>query len=215
MARTPSPPHGDTIVAALPHFNDRFRRPYGLPALTDPFLRTLGSDEDLFRDANAVRRSGVLDASCAIIARIALQLVPRYAAGLAHGERQVAVVDPDVRDDAPFLSGPVLLINPLGGLDNWRSLAKWFRSVEENRRRESLAGLASEIRRDYAVIDPLLRNGPDGRAAVIPPSEAFSASRAAEVSFIYDIPVETLRAWKRRYRPERAARKPGAPRTNR
>lgn len=215
MARKPSPPHDDTVDAALPDFNGRFRHRYGLPQLTAPFLRTRGDDAELFRDVDVVRSGGVLDASCAIIARIALQLVPRYTAALVHGERQVAIVDPGVREGAPFLSGPALLINPLGGFDNWRSLAKWFRSAEETRRREALAGLASEIRRDYAVIDPLLRNSQDGRAVVIPPSEAFSASRAAEVSFIYDIPVETLRAWKRRYRPERAAGKPGAPRKNR
>ena len=50
---------------------------------------------------------------------------------------------------------------------------------------------------------------------VLPPSEAFSAERAAEVGYIWDVPPETLRAWKRRLRGERAARKAGAPPKNR
>ena len=50
---------------------------------------------------------------------------------------------------------------------------------------------------------------------MLPPDEAFSAARAAEVSYIYGVPVETLRAWKQRHRDELAAKKPGAPPKNR
>jgi transposase-like protein len=53
------------------------------------------------------------------------------------------------------------------------------------------------------------------RAIVLPPDEGFSVERAAEVSYIYDVPVETLRAWKRRYRSKLGSGKRGAPRKNR
>jgi hypothetical protein len=217
MVRRPSPPHDDTVDAALPHFNGSFRRRYGLPPLTEAFVRKVGGDAELFRDVDAVRTGGVRDASCAILARIALGLVPRYAVGLIHGDRQVTVVDPGIREKAPFLAGQVLLVNPLGGLDNWPLLAKWFRStIGERGRRTALAGLASETRRDNKSIDTMLRaGGPDGPAMVIPPSEGFSTSRASEVAFIYDVSIETLRLWRRKYRADRSSGRAGAPRRNR
>jgi transposase-like protein len=50
---------------------------------------------------------------------------------------------------------------------------------------------------------------------VLPPDEGFSAERAAEVSYIYGVPVETLRAWRIRHRSPLGAKRPGAPRKNR
>jgi hypothetical protein len=126
----------------------------------------------------------------------------------------VVVIGPSVVDDQPYLRGQVLLANPLAALDNWSAMSRFFRRHVEDVRRAMLAGLASEERRDYTTIDPLLRAS-QGRAVVMPPSEAFDLRRATEVSFIFDVPIETLRAWKQRYRGERAARKPGAPRKNR
>jgi len=111
----------------------------------------------------------------------------------------------------------VLVVNPLGGHDNWTEVAHWVRRIGgEKARRTLLAGLASEERPDYEEIDRLLRSKPEHMPAIaLPPDEAFSAAHAAEVAFIYDIPVDTLRAWKQRYRRELALGKPGAPRRNR
>jgi hypothetical protein len=109
-------------------------------------------------------------------------------------------------------------VNPLGGRDNWRGVAKWVRkSGGDKARRMLLAGLASEERPDETANRELLRRAASehGRAIVLPPDEGFSAARAAEVSFIYGVSAETLRAWKRRYRSELSGGKPGAPRKNR
>ncbi|HEY5436356.1 MAG TPA: hypothetical protein VIK13_14065, partial [Candidatus Limnocylindrales bacterium] len=77
--------------------------------------------------------------------------------------------------------------------------------------------LASEPRPDQAANLALLRRAARAhdRAIVLPPDEGFSAERAAEVSYIYCVPVETLRAWKRLYRSKLGSGKPGAPRKNR
>ena len=106
----------------------------------------------------------------------------------------------------------MLLVNPLGGRDNWTSISRWVRRYAgEQARRALLAGLASEDRPDEAANLKLLRDAAatHGRAIVLPPDEAFSSGRAAEVSYIYGVPVETLRSWKQRYRAELAAKKPG------
>ena len=83
--------------------------------------------------------------------------------------------------------------------------------------RTLLAGLASEDRPDAAAnLDLLTRAvAAHERAIALPPDEAFSAERAAEVSYIYGVPVDTLRTWKQRHRSDLAAKKPGAPRKNR
>lgn len=212
----PTPTHEDTLVVALRHYNNVFRHRYQLPRLTGSYVdRTAG--DALFADVKAVRAGGLPDASCAILARLALAETPRYAVGLITAEGRVAVVDASVRERRAFLGGQVLLTNPLGGYDNWKIVAAWFhRTVGDDGRRAALSGLASESRPDYEAIDDDLRaRGNDGRATILPPSEAFSAERAAEVSYIWGVSPETLRKWKTRFRAERAARKAGAPRKNR
>jgi hypothetical protein len=185
--------------------------------MTGPYLTSLAGSADLFADVKAVRAGGIADASCAVIARLAAAEVPRYAIGLVNAEGRVSVVDMGVKDEASFLAGQVLLTNPLGVRDNWSEASRWFRRhIGKNGHRAALAALSSEQRRDYVEIDAALReHGPNAPAMVIPSSEVFSKERAAEVSYIFDVPSETLRAWKKRYRSERAGRKPGAPKQNR
>lgn len=208
-----APTHSHTLAEALPHYNGEYRHRFWLPALAAPFITAAIPEFELFVDLESVRANGVDDASCAILARLAARLPVRYASGVVARDG-VHLVGPDVADGEPYLREMVLLANPVGSRDNWRAMSRWFRKHVEDRRRSILAGFASEVRRDYSVIDPLLRAS-HGRAVVIPPSEAFSVKRAAEVAFIFDVEVETLRRWKRHYRPERAAGKPGAPRKNR
>ncbi len=219
MKRTVRAPHADTLQEALPHFNESFRKHYRLPSVTIQELRAVpGLDEDL-TDLATVRASGVMDASCALIARVVLSAVPRYAVGYVDDRGKVTVEAPyGVNDDA-YWDSHVQLFNPLGGEDTWRSASRWFhRRGGEQVRRSELAGLASEERPEDAAELALvgLARAAGHRGAIgLPPDEAFSVERAAEVSYIYDVPVETLRAWKQRYREGLAARKPGAPRKNR
>lgn len=151
-------------------------------------------------------------------ARIVLSIVPRYAVGFLDDTGKAVTFSPDERNDDAYRSHHVLLVNPLGGPDNWASVAHWVRRLGgDQARRAELAGLASEERPDQAANLRLLWEAASehGRAVVLPPDEGFSATRAAEVSYIYDVPVETLRAWKQRHRSGLAAKKPGAPRKNR
>lgn len=218
MKRAPEAPHGDTLAEAVPHFNEVFRHPYHLPTTTVEALRAVPELKDEFDNLATVRANGVVDASCALIARVVLSIVPRYAIGMVDESGHVTVLYPDARPDEYFWGGHVLLVNPLGGLNNWARVARWIRKVGgENARRSQLAGLASEDRPDDAANLDLLRAAAstDERAIVLPPDEAFSSARAAEVSYIYDVPVETLRAWKRRYRSDLAAKRPGRPPKNR
>jgi hypothetical protein len=205
--------HADTLAEALPHYNAEYRHRFWLPKLTRPLVNTAIPEAELFADVETVRADGIEDASCAILARLAAPIPVRYASGVI-ARAGVSVVGPDVAEDEPYLREMVLLANPVGSRDNWLDMSRWFHKRVEDQRRSILAGFASEVRRDYSVIDPMLRATP-GRAVIIPPSEAFSVKRATEVGFIFDVEVETLRKWKRRYRPERAAGKPGAPRKNR
>lgn len=218
MNRARDAPHADALEVAVPHFNAAFRERYRLPSVTIEALREVSELDELLGDLPSVRANGVVDASCALIARLVLSIVPRYAIGLVHGQGRVTVLGPDEGDDESYLTGHALLVNPLGGPNNWTSIARWFRKyASENARRAQLAGLASEDRPDEAANFELLRQAASthGRAIMLPPDEAFSAARAAEVSYIYGVPVETLRAWKQRHRDELAAKKPGAPRKNR
>jgi hypothetical protein len=207
-------PHGDDRSAALAHFNDTFRHRYSLPALTAESLSESEALDEPWADIPQIRANGVLDASCAVLARIALSVTPRYAIGFLDGADQAHVQSPMTGDDAAYRSHHVLMINPLGGVDNWKDVARWVHQIGgEKARRVELAGRASEERPDHEANARLLRSKPDEmRAIVLPPDEAFSVALAAEVSFIYDVPVDTLRAWKLRYRRELASGKPGAPR---
>jgi len=212
-------PHADTLEVALPHFNESFRQRYRLPSVTIQELQAVaGLDED-FADLATVRASGVRDASCALIAHVVLSIAPRYAIGYVDDRGKVTVEAPYGVNDEAYWDSYVLLFNPLGGDDTWGSASRWFheRGGEQARRIE-LAGLASEKRPDeaaeLALVERARATGYRG-AIGLPPDEAFSAERAAEVSYIYDVPVDTLRAWKQRYRAELAAKRPGAPRKNR
>jgi hypothetical protein len=209
-----TPPHRDDRATALRHFNAAFRHRYALPALTAAWLETVDGLTERWADIAAIRADGVRDASCALLARVALSITPRYAIGFLDGNDRAHVQAPTTGDAGAFRSHHVLLVNPLGGYDNWAEVARWVRqSGGERARRMLLAGLASEQRPDYEEIDRRLRSEPEPRPAIVlPPDEAFSAALAAEVSFIYDLPIETLRAWKQRYRAERAAKRSGRPR---
>jgi hypothetical protein len=219
MKRTPRAPHADTLEEALPHFNESFRKRYRLPSVTIQELRAVpGLDKDL-ADLATVRAGGVRDASCALIAGVVLSIVPRYAIGYVDDRGKVTVQSPFGVNDEAYWDSHVLLFNPLGGEDTWASASRWFQQHGgERARRSELAGLASEERPDEAAEDAMVAQARAAgyRGAMgLPPDEAFSAERAAEVSYIYDVPVETLRAWKRRYRSELGSGKPGAPRKNR
>jgi hypothetical protein len=219
MNRARRAPHADTLEAAVPHFNESFRVRYHLPSVTIQELRAVpGLDED-FADLATVRANGVRDASCALVAQVVLSIVPRYAIGYVDNSGKVTVQAPDGVNDEAYWESHVLLVNPLGGEDNWTSASRWFRTHGgKQARRSELAGLASEDRPDEAAELALVERARavGYRGAIgLPPDEAFSAELAAEVSYIYDVPVETLRAWKQRNRAKLAARRPGAPRKNR
>lgn len=217
MARPPRPPHADELDDAVEHFNESFRHRYRLPATTAEVLRGADGFDEAWANIPVVRAGGVVDASCAVIARGVLSGVPRYAVGLITAGGSVHVLAPDEGDKDSY-GNHVLLVNPLGGRDNWTAMARWFRQFGgTNARRTLLAGLASEERPDEAANHELLMRAASthGRAIALPPDEAFSGARAAEVSYIYRVPVDTLRSWKQRYRSGLAAKKPGAPRTNR
>ncbi len=218
MHEPPGPPHEDDLEATLEHFNAQFRRRYRLPAVSaDRLRRDVEDIDELLADLATARADGVADASCALVARIVLSIVPRYAIGLVTGDAQVTVLAPDEGDDDAY-GAQVLLVNPLGGRDNWTSMSRWFRRYAgTNARRSLLAGLASEERPDEAANLRLLREAAatHGRAIVLPPDEAFSAERAAEVSYIFGVPTETVRSWKKRHRSGLAAGRAGAPAKNR
>jgi hypothetical protein len=208
-------PHPDTLEAAVPHFNEHFRSRYRLPRVTLRSLREVPGIAEELDNLASVRAGGVTDASCALIARAVLSVVPRYAIGLVDGYGNIHVEAPSQADRDAYLSHSVLLVNPLGGRDNWSSVARWVRAVGGDKaRRTELAGLASERRPDEEANWRLLDEAAStlDRAVVLPPDESFSAGLAAEVSYIYGVPVETLRAWKRRYRAELGSGRPGAPR---
>ncbi len=218
MSPHDDPPHRDTLEAAVPHFNASFRYRYRLPSTTLEYLREVPGLKDEFDNLATIRANGVVDASCAVIARVVLSNVPRYAIGILDGSGRVAVLSPDDGNDDAYRSHHVLLVNPLGGPDNWGSIARWVRHQGGDKaRRAELAGLASEQRPDQVANLELLRRAAseNRRAIAIPPDEGFSTTRAAEVSCIYQVPVETLRAWKRRYRAPLSGGQLGAPRRNR
>ncbi len=218
MHRAPRAPHPDTLEAALPHFNESFRQRYRLPSVTLEELRAVPGLEDDLADLAAVRMNGFADASCALIAQVVLSIVPRYALGHVNDMGQVTVEAPYGLDEA-YWEGHVLLVNPMGGDDNWEAASRWFRThAGKGARRSELARLACEERPDVAAERALVaraRAAGYRGAITLPPDEAFSAERAAEVGFIYGVPVDTLRAWKLRYRSGLAAKMPGAPRKNR
>lgn len=219
MSRPAEAPHPDDLEEAIQHFNAQFRHRYRLPAVTVGALRRDVENVDgLLADLATARADGVADASCALIARIVLSIVPQYAIGILTGSEHLAVLAPDEGDPESYVGGHVLLVNPLGGRDNWTSISRWFREHGGTiARRTLLAGLASEDRPDEAANLVLLRTAAlsHERAIALPPDEGFSGERAAEVSYIYDVPIETLRAWARKYRSDLRGATPGRPPKNR
>jgi hypothetical protein len=150
---------------------------------------------------------------CSVIARGVLEDVPIYAPGFVDGYGKVTS-DSLVRGTEESYRGrSAILVNPLGAGDNWPSVSRWFRQTTLDRRRSELAALASERRPDeeanWALLDRTAAE--TDRAVILPPDEGFSAARAAEVGYIYGIPVETLRAWRLKYRGDRGGKKPGRP----
>ncbi len=138
----PTAPHADDLKTSLPHFNGQFRRRYRLPALTEAKLRADVPDLDaLLADLTTVRADGVADASCALIARLALSITPMYAIGTLIGLDSLVVHAPDAGDPESYVGGHVLLVNPLGGQNNWASISTWFRRYgATNARRVQLSG---------------------------------------------------------------------------
>lgn len=209
----PISPHDDVLEIALPHYNGAFRRRYRLPALQLEWLKGVDDLATAWNDGlSEAEASGLIDASCATLSRIALRITPRFAIGFLDGDGRVHVQFPQVGDDSAYRSHNVVLVNPIGGDDNWSQVTRWVRQQSKKQRSASLAGLASERRPDYQEIDRMLRGHGDERAHALPPDEAFSASLAAEVQFIFEVPIETLRDWKHTLRRDRAAGKPGRPR---
>ena len=215
--RRPLAPHADTLDAALTHYNDSFRRRYRLPDITEEALQTLYGRPDWAGRIERARANGVVDAICALIAQTVLQGVTRYTIGSVDALGNVTNLAFGRVDDSSY-RGHVLLVNPLGGIDNWADASDSFRyHGSENARRVELAGLASEERPDTMANRELLASAvsEDRRAIVLPPDEGFSARRAAEVGFIFGVSAETLRSWNRTHRSEVSGHKPGAPRKNR
>jgi hypothetical protein len=203
---------------ALAHFNATFRHRYRLPATTVEALREVPELDDLLADARTIRANGVADASCALIARLVLSVADRYAIGFVDDSGMVSDFAFRPTHEAVYYGRHVLLVNPLGSKDNWEAASRWFREYAgEKGRKTELAGLASEERPDRdATLEMLTRAAAEHRHAIaLPPDEGFSARRAAEVGYIYGVPVETLRDWRRTYRAALGGNKPGAPRKNR
>jgi hypothetical protein len=217
MARrlAPQATHADDIETAVAHFNEVFRFRYRLPSTTS---KALGGEEawrEAAGDFEALRANGVADASCAAIASFVVSQTPRYAIGIVLGNGQIAVQYPDDVDEAAYRGNSVILVNPLGGADNWKAVTRWFKHTAADAvRRRELAGLASERRPDEEAVSETLADAAEdhGRAVVLPPDEGFSSERAAEVAFIFDVEPETLRSWKQRERRGRSSGKAGRPR---
>ena len=218
MVRSPQTPHSDDLGIAVNHFNAEFRHRYRLPNTSSADIRRAVGFEEEWADIPVIRTGGVADASCAVIAKGVLSIVPQYAIGLLTADGSMDVLGPDEGDEESYLHGQVLLVNPLGGRDNWTAMSRWFRRYSgTNARRQELALLASESRPDEEENRRLLWEAAatHGRAIVLPPDEGFSATRAAEVSYIYGVPAETLRSWKKRHRSGLGTARPGAPPKNR
>ena len=90
----PNQPHPDDRAIALEHFNDGFRHRYGLPALTALSVAAVDGLDERWADIPTIRADGVRDASCAILARIALSIAPRYAIGFLDVDDRVHVQAP-------------------------------------------------------------------------------------------------------------------------
>jgi hypothetical protein len=206
-------PHSDDLDESISHYNRAFRHAYRLPPLQRAWIVSQEDFEDAWDEIAVVRANDVRDAPCAVLAKLALRVAPRYAIGILDGEGHAHVQAPIDGDRQAYRGHSVLLVNPIGGYDNWKAVARWIQTTgSEKARRAELAGLASERRPDYEAIDEMLREaGSEGPARVLPPDEGFSAARAAEVSFIYDVSIASLRSWKRAHRRELAGGKPGRP----
>jgi hypothetical protein len=206
------------LDVAVEHFNMSFRLRYRLPPTTVEAVQRAEGFDRAWADIQFVRSEGVVDASCATIARAVLSIVPRYAIGLITSNGAIDVQAPGGGDPDSYRNSHVLLVNPLGGRDNWRGVAAWVRRYAgDQARRRELAGLASEKRPDETANWALLDRAASehGRAVVLPPDEGFSAERAAEVRFIFGVSAETLRGWQRQLRAPLRSGKAGAPRKNR
>ncbi len=205
-------PHADRLDESLTHFNEAFRHVYRLPPLQLAWLETRDDFPEAWDSIGTVRADGATDAPCTVLARIALGLAPRYGVGFLDRDGRAHIQAPLDGDKEAYRGHAVLLVNPIGGYDNWSEVARWVRTHGGNKARRSLlAQLASERRPDYASIDRLLRENNTERAQILPPDESFSAARAAEVSYIYDVPIDTLRSWKQKLRKDLAGGKPGRP----
>jgi hypothetical protein len=94
MTRSARAPHADSLEVAVPHFNEVFRHRYRLPPATIKWLQAVPGLDEHLADLPTVRADGVADASCALIARIALSRVPRYAIGFVDGSGRIHVDAP-------------------------------------------------------------------------------------------------------------------------
>ena len=186
MSVPPDRAHSDNLDSAVEHFNASFRLRYRLEPVTVALISAIADlDWEAF-DFDLVRADGVDDASCALIAKIAIAHTPRYGIGLLTASGDVTVLLPH-SDDTTAYAGHVLLVI-LGGVNNWAAASRWMREVSSAKaRRTELGGLASEHRPDEEANWALLRAAAAaGRPAIaLPPDEGFSARRAAEVSFIF------------------------------
>ena len=207
----PWEPHADR-AAAVRHFNGEFRHQY--------WLRAIGEDEtDLVPESEEWDELvGLPDAGCAFLARAVASKTPRYlVCGLDDLGRPIPDTPGVWHEDFPLRPGVVALVtNPFGaGDDDPVARARDLRHIADVQRRVVLAGAAAlELPLDGGTSETWLTHVPSfGRDALA--REYFRAPLDREVAFIYGVPVETLRAWKQRYRAPLSGRKPGAPRRNR
>lgn len=220
MADLPDEVHDDTLEASVTHYNSTFRHRYRLPEVTLGMLDDLPELAEAFDNLAVVRANGITDPGCAVIAQAVVPMVPRYVIGHLDEMGEVGLFPPTLAEVTAYLGRHVLLANPLGGLDNWESVSRWFKEVaSDDARRAELASLASEERPDQAAIerDRFDANARGEHAISLLPDEGFSYKRALEVHFIYGVgaEIETLRTWKKKFRAELGSTKRGAPRRKR
>src|SRR5437016_13396162 len=104
-------PHDDDLAKSVDHFNGVFRFRYGLPPTSMEQIAAADGFDEAWTRLPLVRADGVLDPSCATVARAVLSLVPQYAIGFLDGFGAVTVQAPDRGEPSSYRSQTVLLFN--------------------------------------------------------------------------------------------------------
>jgi hypothetical protein len=81
VVRSPKAPHSDELRVAVEHFNAEFRHRYRLPSTSLANIQQAIGFEEVWAGIQAIRAEGVADASCAVIAKGVLSIVPSMRLG--------------------------------------------------------------------------------------------------------------------------------------